>query len=131
MKKIILFCLTIVIAACGPSSTIDIKSEGSAIPFIEKGSWATVQDALFSGAGGDDQKHALRWITIRNFEFDGAKTSPNSDKLTAPEQVKIFLSLHDEAGTNVATPLKPATYKGAKSSGPMTQPFTTAGRMSC
>jgi hypothetical protein len=120
MKKLILLCLVSVFAACGgPRSTIDIKSEGAVIPFIEKGSWATVQKALYTGATETNQEHALRWITIRNFEFDGAKTNPNSDKLTAPEQVKIFLSLHDDAGTTVDTPLKPATYKGAKSPGPM------------
>jgi hypothetical protein len=120
MKKLIFLCLVSILAACGgPRSTIDITSEGAVIPFVEKGSWATVQKALFSGAGGAGQEHALRWITIRNFHFDGAKTSPNSDKLTAPEQVKIFLSLHDETGTTVDTPLKPATYKGAKSTGPM------------
>lgn len=120
MKKLMLLCLVSMFVACGgPRSTIDIKSEGTAILFIEKGSWATVQKALFTGANEPNQEHALRWITIRNFDFDGAKTNPNSDKLTAPEQVKIFLSLHDEAGTTVETPLKPATYKGAKSPGPM------------
>ena len=121
-RQLILLCLASLLAACsgGIRSTIDIKSEGNVIPFVEKGSWATVQKALFSGANGPDQNHALRWITIRNYDFDAAKTNPNSDKLTAPEQVKIFLSLHDDAGTGIETPIKPATYKGGKSPGPMT-----------
>ena len=116
MKKLlIILCAGLILAGCGgPRSTIDIKSEGAAIPFIEKGNRATVQKALYTGGAEPNQEHALRWITIRNFDFDGAKTNPNSDKLTAPEQVKIFLSLHDEAGTNIDTPLKPATYKGAE-----------------
>lgn len=118
--KFVVPVICFLIAACGgPRSTIDIKSEGTAIPFIEKGSGATVQKALFSGSDAPNQEHALRWITIRNFDSDGAKRDPHGDKLTAPEQVKIFLSLHDEAGSKVDTPLKPASYKGAKSTGPM------------
>ncbi len=121
MKRIrIILCVGLFSLACGGiRSSIEIKSEGAAIPFIEKGSWVTVQKALFSGATGSDQEHALRWITIRNFDFDASKMSPNGDKLTAPEQVKIFLSLHDDAGTTIDTPIRPATYKGGKSSSPM------------
>lgn len=120
MKRILLLiCASIVFSACGSRSTIEIKSEGKEIPFIERSSYATVQKAIFSGADVTDPNHALRWITIRNYDFEASKTDPNSDKLTAPEQVKIFLSLHDNAGTSTETPLKPASYKGAKSVGPM------------
>lgn len=120
MKRILLLiCAGIVFSACGSRSTIEIKSEGKDIPFIEKSSYTTVQKAIFSGADVTDPNHALRWITIRNYDFEASKTDPNSEKLTAPEQVKIFLSLHDEAGTSAETPLKPGSYKGAKSIGPM------------
>ncbi len=123
MKKIILLMFAaLIFASCNsaPRSTIEIKYDGKEIPFVEneKSGWQTVQRALYS-ANGDfaDRRHALRWITIRNYEFDAAKTNPNADKLTAPEQVKIFLSLHDEQGTDVDTPLKTSSFKGAKSGG--------------
>lgn len=120
MKKIlIILCAGLILAGCGSRSTIEIKSEGKEVPFIEKGSWATVQKALYSGANVADQNHALRWITIRNYDLD-PNSNPNSDVLTASEQVKIFLSLHDDAGTGVETPIKTASYKGAKTTGPMT-----------
>lgn len=123
MKKILFIIFAaLVFAACGGGarSTIEIKYDGKEIPFVEneKSGWQTVQRALY-GASGDfaDRRHALRWITLRNYEFDAAKTSPNGDKLTTPEQVKIFLSLHDDQGTDVDTPLKTTSFKGAKSSG--------------
>jgi hypothetical protein len=122
-KLLFIICAALAFAACGGSgsrSTIEIKYDGKEIPFVEneKSGWHTVQRALY-GASGDfaDRRHALRWITLRNYEFDAAKISPNSDKLTAPEQVKIFLSLHDEPGTDVDTPLKATSFKGAKSGG--------------
>ena len=123
MKKIfILIFAALVFAACNsaPRSTIEIKVDGKEIPFVEneKSGWQTVQKALYS-ANGDfaDRRHALRWLTIRNYEFDAAKTNPNADKLTAPEQVKIFVSLHDDQGTDDTTPLKTGVFKGAKSGG--------------
>lgn len=123
MKKIFLLMFgALIFAACSsaPRSTIEIKYDGKEIPFVEneKSGWQTVQRALYS-ANGDfaDRRHALRWMTIRNYEFDAAKTSPNADKLTAPEQVKIFLSLHDDQGTDVDMPIKTSTFKGAKSGG--------------
>ena len=126
MKKLLIIAYAcLLLAACGKPAvpTIAIKSDGKDIPFETKSGWATVQGALFSGSSATPAKaeHALRWITIRNFEFDAAKSNPNSDVLTAPEQVKIFLSLHDDAGTSVDTPVKVATYKGVKSgTAPMT-----------
>lgn len=121
MRKLILFiCLAAFFTACGTRSTIEIKYDGKEIPFVEneKSGWQTVQRALYSATGDfADRRHALRWVTIRNYEFDAAKTSPNADKLTAPEQVKIFLSLHDDQGTDVDAPLKPSSFRGAKSGG--------------
>lgn len=126
MRKLLIFlCAAVIFSACGAgaSSTIDIKYDGKEIPFVEneKSGWQTVQRALYSTTENiPDRRHALRWITIRNYEFDAAKTSPNADKLIAPEQVKIFVSLHDDQGTDVGTPLKPTSFKGIKSgSAPM------------
>lgn len=122
LLPILLFCAAAIFSACGgnqPASTIEIKFDGKEIPFVEneKSGWQNVQRALYSSGDHADRRHALRWITIRNYEFDAAKTSPNADKLTAPEQVKIFLSLHDAPGTDVTTPLKATSFKGEKSSG--------------
>lgn len=124
MRKLLLTLYAAVIfSACGssqPASTIEIKFDGKEVPFVEneKSGWQNVQRALYSSGDHADRRHALRWITIRNYEIDGAaKTNSSSDKLTAPEQVKIFLSLHDAPGTDVTTPLKAASFKGDKSSG--------------
>lgn len=93
-------------------STIAIKYDGKEIPFEAKSAWQTVQKGLFgSSSNVANNSHALRWITIRNYDFE-SKGNPNHDELTAPEQVKIFLSIHDDAGTGVDTPLEIATYKG-------------------
>jgi hypothetical protein len=123
-------CVSLCLAACGgrstqqtngdSHSTIAIRYDGKEIPFIEKSAWQTVQKALFgSSSNVANNNHALRWITIRNYDFDASKGNPNHDELTAPEQVKIFLSIHDDAGTDVDTPLKIASYKGG-SVAPMT-----------
>ena len=125
MKKLlIVICACLLFTACGKSpesSTIAIKYDGKEIPFAAKSGWQTVQGALFSSANVANKDHALRWITIRNYDFDAAKANPNDDTLTAPEQVKIFLSIHDDAGTSVDTPVKVATYKGGNTgSAPMT-----------
>jgi hypothetical protein len=119
--------VSLFLAACGAKSqptesqsTIAIRYDGKEIPFVEKSAWQTVQKALFgSSPNVANNSHALRWISIRNYDSDGSKSNPNHEQLTAPEQVKIFLSLHDDAGTDVNTPLKIATYKG-DSSAPMT-----------
>lgn len=123
MRRIlIVLCLAAVFAACssGPPSTIDIRYDGQQIPFAEneKSGTQTVQRALY-GTSEDiaDRRHALRWITLRNYEFDAAKGASNPDKLTSPAQVKIFISIHDDQGTDVDTALQPSVYKGAKSGG--------------
>lgn len=122
-KRLIVICACLFLAACGSrsTSTIAIKHNGKAIPFEAKSGWQTVQGALFSGSSADPatNNHALRWITIRNYDFDASKVNPNNDTLTTPDQVKIFLSIHDDAGTSVDTPVKVATYRGGTSA-PMT-----------
>lgn len=108
------------VACGGTKSTIEIKLDGQEIPFETKSTWITAQKALYGGnVQASDQNHALRWITLRNYDFDvKSALGANDGKLTSPEQVKIFLSIHDDAGTDDKTPIKPATYSGAND-GPM------------
>jgi len=120
MKRLLLaLCVGLVAAACGSKSTVEIKLDGQQIPFEAKSAWITAQDAIYGSSVAGEQKHALRWITLRNYEYEvkGA-LSANEGKLTAPERVKLFLSVHDEAGTNKDTPIKVSSFNGAKS-GPM------------
>lgn len=123
MKRLLLvLCLGLIGligSACGSKSTVEIKLDGQQIPFETKSSWITAQDAIYGSSVPGEQKHALRWITLRNYEYEvkGA-LSANEGKLTAPEQVKLFLSLHDDPGTNKDTPIKVSSFNGAKS-GPM------------
>lgn len=119
MKKLlIVLCVGLLFSACGKKSTVEIKLDGQEIPFETKSAWITAQDAIYGGSVPGEQKHALRWITLRNYEYEvkGA-LSANEGKLT-DGQVKLFLSMHDEAGTNKDTPIKVATYNGART-GPM------------
>lgn len=120
MKKLLLIlCVGLIAAACASKSTIDIKLDGQEIPFQTKSAWITAQEAIYGSSVPGEQKHALRWITIRNYDYEvkGALQA-NEGKLTAPEQVKLFLSIHDDPGTNKDTPVKVSTFNGA-TKGPM------------
>ena len=120
MKRLVLvLCVALIAAACGSKSTIDIKLDGQEIPFETKSAWITAQDAIYGSSVPGEQKHSLRWITLRNYEHEvkGALQA-NEGKLTAPGQVKLFLSVHDEAGTNKDTPIRVSTFNGEES-GPM------------
>ena len=120
MKRLLLvLCVGLIAMACGSKSTVDIKLDGQQIPFETKSAWITAQEAIYGSSVPGEQKHALRWITLRNYEHEvkGALQA-NEGKLTAPEQVKLFLSLHDDPGTNKDTPIKVSTFSGAKT-GPM------------
>ena len=120
MKKFLLvLCIGLITTACGSKSTIEIKLDGQQIPFETKSAWITAQDAIYGSSVVGEQGHALRWITIRNYDYEvkGALAA-NEGKLTAPGQVKLFLSLHDDPGTNKQSPIKVSTFNGAKS-GPM------------
>jgi|GEM_PF-2726215 len=117
MKKLLLvLCVGLLFAACGKKSTVEIKLDGQEIPFETKSAWITAQDAIYGSSVAGEQKHALRWITLRNYDYQvkGA-LSANEGQLSSPEQVKLFLSVHDEAGTNKDTPIKVSTFNGAKS----------------
>lgn len=119
MKKLLLvLCLGLITTACASKPTVEIKLDGQQIPFETKSAWITAQDAIYGGSVAGAQNHCLRWITLRNYDYEvkGA-LSANEGKLSAG-QVKLFLSLHDEAGTNKQTPIKVSTFNGAKS-GPM------------
>ena len=121
MKKLLfVLCLGLIASACStPKPTVEIKLDGQQIPFEVKSAWITAQDAIYGSSVPGEQKHALRWITLRNYDYQvkGA-LSANEGALTAPEQVKLFLSLHDDPGTTKDTPVKVANFSGAKD-GPM------------
>jgi uncharacterized protein YcfL len=123
MKRLLLvFCASLIFTGCGSKPdkpTIEIKLDGQQIPFETKSTWITAQNAIYGGSVSGEQRHALRWITIRNYEYDvkGALAA-NDGKLTSPEQVKLFLSLHDDPGTNDKSPIRVSTFEGAKR-GPM------------
>lgn len=121
MKKLLLvLCACLMFTSCGSKPTLEIKLDGQQIPFETKSAWITAQKAIYgSNVKASDQNHALRWITIRNYDFEVKRAlGANEGNLTSPEQVKLFLSIHDDAGTNEKTPIKPATYSGSND-GPM------------
>jgi hypothetical protein len=120
MKRLLFaLCASLIFTACGSKSTVEIKLDGQQIPFETKSAWITAQDAIYGSNSPGEQGHALRWITLRNYEYEvkGALAA-NEGKLTSPGQVKLFLSVHDDPGTNKQTPIKVSTFNGGKS-GPM------------
>lgn len=126
MKRLLLvLCASLIFTACGSKPevkpTIEIKLDGQQIPFETKSAWITAQNALYGGSfsGSGEKRHALRWITIRNYEYDVKSAfAANDGQLTSPEQVKLFLAIHDEAGTNDKSPIRVSTFEAAKG-GPM------------
>ena len=120
MKKLLfVLCVGLIATACGSKPTVEIKLDGQQIPFATKSAWITAQEAIYGSNFAGVQGHCLRWVTLRNYEYEvkGA-LSANEGNLTSPEQVKLFLSLHDEPGTNKQTPIKVSTFNGGKT-GPM------------
>jgi len=120
MKRLLLvLCASLIFAACGSKPeikpTVEIKLDGQQIPFETKSAWITAQNATYSGNATGEKRHALRWITLRNYEYDvkGALQA-NDGQLTSPGQVKLFLSIHDEPGTNDKSPIRVSTFEAAK-----------------
>lgn len=124
MKKFLLIlCAALVFTACGSKAGISIKYDGKDIPFETKSAWITSQGALYgSNVKVADERHALRWITLRNFDYQVPNALDTGGKPTAEGQVKLFLSIHEEPGTKPETPLKPSVFSGAND-GPMSFEF--------
>lgn len=124
MKRLLLvLCASLIFTACGSKPEvkpdIEIKLDGQQIPFETKSAWITAQNARYGGNITGEQGHSLRWITIRNYQYDVKSAfAANDGQLTSPEQVKLFLAIHDEAGTNDKSPIRVSTFEGAKR-GPM------------
>ncbi len=120
---LLILCAAIFFSACGSKAGISIKYDGTEIPFEAKSAWITSQNALYgSTAKVSDERHALRWITLRNFDYEVKNALDSEGKPTADGQVKLFLSLHEEPGTKPETPLKISTFSGAND-GPMSFEF--------
>lgn len=120
MKRLLfVLCAALIATACGSKPTVEIKLDGQQVPFETKSAWITAQEAIYGSTVPGEQSHALRWITLRNYEYEvkGA-LSANEGKLTEPGQVKLFLSLHDDPGTKKETPIRVSTFSGGKR-GPM------------
>ena len=124
MKKLILIlCFALMFTACGSSSGFLVKYDGQQVPFEAKSAWITSQNANFGGKfEGDKDKHALRWITLRNFDYEVKSPYDTEGNPTADGQVKLFFSVHEDSGTNPQTPIKVSTFSGEKD-GPMSFEF--------
>lgn len=123
MKKLILILWTgLLLTACGGSG-FSVKYDGQQIPFEAKSSWITSQSANFGGKfEGEKDKHALRWLVLRNFDYEVKSQYDTEDNPSADGQVKLFFSLHEDSGTNPNTPIKVSTFSGGND-GPMSLEF--------
>ncbi|MBX7174674.1 MAG: hypothetical protein K1X72_27105 [Pyrinomonadaceae bacterium] len=123
MKKLILILsLTLFFTACGGLG-FTVKYDGQQIPFEAKSSWITSQGANFGGKfEGEKDKHALRWLALRNFDYEVKSPYDTEGNPTADGQVKLFFSLHEDSGTNPQTPIKVSTFSGGND-GPMSLEF--------
>lgn len=123
MKKIFLILLTsLFFTACGGSG-FTVKYDGQQIPFEAKSSWITSQGANFGGKfEGEKDKHALRWLVLRNFDYEVKSPYDTEGNPTTEGQVKLFFSIHEDSGTNPNTPIKVSTFSGGND-GPMSLEF--------
>jgi hypothetical protein len=120
MKKLLLLiCAGLLLTACGGGNKLTIKYDGKEIPFEAKSGWITAQEALYgSSAKVSNENHCLRWITLRNYDYQVKSALSANEGSLSEGQIKLFLSFHDQPGTTATTPLKPAAYNGANE-GPM------------
>ncbi|HQU84960.1 MAG TPA: hypothetical protein PKY59_17605 [Pyrinomonadaceae bacterium] len=120
---LLILCAALLFTACGSKSGILVKYDGKDIPFEAKSSWITSQGALYgSSVKVADERHALRWIILRNFDYQPTNALDTGGKPTADGQIKLHISLHEEPGTKPETPIKTSTFSGEKD-GPMSLEF--------
>jgi hypothetical protein len=115
-------CLVIaatwLLAACGGAGTskqgLAVKIAGKDVPLEVKSSWEMNKD-FTDYSDPKKPTTALYWFAIRNYAYD----KPNgtiifdNEKLTAPGQALVFVSLYGEkATTDEKTAVKAATYPG-------------------
>lgn len=99
------------------TSAFVVKIDGKDVPVEIKSGWeAGSEYSEFSGPGGKvTLKTGLQEIALRNYEYDPKKNygaiKMDDEKLTAPGQIRVVITLWDEKGTtDKNTPIKPATY---------------------
>ena len=119
MKKLLLLIgASLLFTACGGAGTsksaFAVKIDGKDVPLEVKSSWEMTKD-FTDYSDPKKPTTALYWFALRNYAYD----KPNgtiifdNEKLTAPGQVLVFISLYgDKATTNEKTPVKVADYKG-------------------
>lgn len=125
LNRIALLCLTCVVLgtifllpACGGMGTskpsLAVKIAGKDVPLEVKSSWEMTKD-FTDYSDPKKPTTALYWFAIRNYAYD----KPNgtiifdNEKLKAPGQVLVFISLYGEkATTDEKTAVKVADYKG-------------------
>jgi hypothetical protein len=114
MKKIILLITTtcLFLIGCGKSSDFQAKIEGQSVMTEIKSGFMRSSEYV----PGDGTKTGLYQIILNNFEMsaNGQFESEQGQKLTAPEQAKVIITLYGEkAKSDRTTPLKPGDYPAA------------------
>lgn len=123
MKRVPLLTLlvagaSLLFSACGGSGTsksgLEVKLAGKDVPLEVKSSWEMTKD-FTDYSDPKKPTTALYWFAIRNYAYDKPNGTVifDNEKLTAPGQVLVFISLYGEKGTTgEKTPVKAATYPG-------------------
>lgn len=115
-KTVLLLCIGVFLAACGGgagggSAKMDIKAGGKDANLAVKSSGSDKSVKTFTDISGKMTTATSVYAIMANYDMDMASVATMKKPLTAPDQVRLQMTLTGEEGTNKDSEFKAGTYK--------------------